>query len=44
VEQTAVLSENTIKPDVLSSGYFGYLKHIHVRRKNSLQKYILKLE
>jgi len=44
VEQTAVLSEKTIKPDVLSSGYFCIPKAHTCKKKEFLTKIFLKLE
>jgi len=38
VEQTAVLSENTIKPDILSSGYFCIPKTHTFKEKEFLTK------
>ena len=38
VEQTAVLSENTIKPDLLSSGYFCKPKAHTCKKKEFLTK------
>jgi hypothetical protein len=36
VEQTAVLSENTMKPDILSFGYFGIPKAHTCKKKEFL--------